>query len=166
MKFGSDSFDSSGLEDVIKLLKKSKLNIKIGILGGDSDRTEENDSEDSKEVKEYPDNATIGMWHELGNEHLPSRSWLRMPLSTMLAKKLKASGAFDKKTMDEVLKEKSFEKYAKKIGIAGEECIQEAFDTGGFGKWKPSDMSGKKNEQTLVETQQLRNSVTSEVTKL
>ncbi len=51
----------------------------------------------------------------------------------------------------------------KKVAVVAEGIVAEAFDTGGFGQWPPSDMTHKKVHQTLVETQQLRNSITSEV---
>ena len=49
------------------------------------------------------------------------------------------------------------------MGAVGESIVQDAFSTGGFGKWKPSRMENKQTKQTLVETQQLRNSITSDV---
>ncbi len=51
----------------------------------------------------------------------------------------------------------------KRIAIVALDVVLGAFATGGYGKWKPSNMEHKKVHMTLVETQQLRNSVTEEV---
>lgn len=158
MKFEADKINLDGLEELQKLLRKNKTKIKVGILGKQAREVLAEDADN-----DAPDNATVGLWHEMGSETVDQRSWLRMPLIEKLYDKLSDSKALDKKTMDKVIREKSFTDFAKKIALVAEECIQEAFDTGGFGKWKPSKMRGKKVQQTLVETQQLRNSVTSEV---
>jgi hypothetical protein len=49
------------------------------------------------------------------------------------------------------------------IGETAEKIIQDGFTSCGFGKWKPSDMTHKKVAMTLVETQQLMESISSEV---
>ena len=57
-------------------------------------------------------------------------------------------------------------KHLKKGGIAGENLIDEAFDTGGFGTWPPiSQNTAKKkgNDKILIETDQLHKSRVSKV---
>ena len=152
MKFRKDKIDIKGLDVLEKLLRRNKISVKVGILGNDDSRGEEGTS-----------NAAIGLIHEFGTENVEQRSFLRMPLEETFSHKLEAAGAFDRKTIQKVIKEKSFKTMAKKIGIVAEECIQDAFDTGGFGKWKLSNYKLKKNSQTLVETTQLRKSISSEV---
>ena len=162
MKIGKDKFNMKGLEELERILKTQGATVKVGILG-DSGSREGDGGSDQEEDDDAIDNAGIGLIHEFGTENIPERSWLRMPLIEKFESKLDDAGAFNKKTIEKVIREKSSVTMFKKIGIIAEECIQEAFDTGGFGKWKPSNFSLKKNEQTLVETQQLRDSVTSEV---
>ena len=142
-----------------RLLKQQDITVKVGILGDAGARDGEGEATLDK-GNDAIDNAGVGLIHEFGTENTPERSWLRMPLTERFNSNLETAGAFDKKTMDKIIREKSFLSMAKKMGLVAVETIQEAFDTGGFGKWKPSDMSTKKNEQTLVETQQLRDSMT------
>jgi hypothetical protein len=86
-----------------------------------------------------------------------------MPLTVFLQKRLASSGLLNKDVLKQVVDQKSLVPWVKKIGILAEAIVQEAFDTAGFGSWPPSDMSRKKVHQTLVETTQLRNAVTSDV---
>lgn len=54
----------------------------------------------------------------------------------------------------------------RQIGVTAEGIVLEAFDSNGFGKWaplNPATLAAKKNHQTLVETQQLRNAILHEV---
>lgn len=145
--------DTSGLTSLLKALKKPPT-IKVGILilGSNSARTEG-----------FLNNATIGAKHEFGLDGMPIRSFLRVPIATNLEKELDNAGMFNEKSINNVIKEKSFKNFSEKVAIAAEAVVLKSFDTGGDGKWKPSDMRYKKIKQTLVETQQLRNSITSEV---
>lgn len=141
-----------GLEKLLKTLKAKPPTARVGILGsqarnGDTGLT----------------NAEVGAFHEFGTARLPQRSFLRIPISENLNKYLSRSGAFDKDTFKEVMATGSILPWLKKVAAVAEQIVAEAFDTGGFGKWPPSDMRHKTNKQTLVETQQLRNAVTSEV---
>ncbi len=86
-----------------------------------------------------------------------------MPISTQLDKRMQASGDLDPSTVKEILKLGSVVPWLKRIAVMAEGIVLEAFDSGGFGTWVPSDMRRKKVHQTLVETAQLRNSITSEV---
>ncbi len=140
------------LNKLAKLLKQSLGRVRVGVLG-------ENAARSDGELN----NAQIGSWHEFGTSQLPVRSFLRVPLQTRFRKAMDASGAFDKASLREVLRQGSFVPWLKKAGIVAEGVVLEAFDTGGFSKWPVSDMANKTNHQTLVETGQLRNSITSEV---
>lgn len=108
-------------------------------------------------------NAEIGAKHEFGEDGMPQRSFLRVPLIDHLNKYIESSGLFSKQVLQQVIAERSIRAWVQNIGLVAETVIGEAFDSGGFGKWKPSNMKYKKVHQTLVETQQLRNSITSEV---
>jgi len=136
---------TDGLTKLMKALKKMPT-IKVGVLGDGNAR-----------------NATIGAIHEFGGTKMPQRSFLRIPISEHLDARLQKAGLLDKKALAKIIRIGNMVEPAKKIGIIAEGIVIEAFETGGFGAWKPSDMKNKKVHMTLVETQQLRNSITSEV---
>jgi phage gpG-like protein len=146
--------DNQKLEGLIKALKTNSY-VRVGILGSNTQRDGS------------VNNATVGAAHEFGTSKLPERSFLRMPLTEKLEMELKKSGAFKRKVMEKILQSVSRKKkttdFLKQLGVVAEKIVLEAFETGGFGKWKTSNMSRKKVHQTLVETQQLRDSVTSDV---
>lgn len=133
-------------------MKDQGVTAKVGILGQGNVRTGKTNS-----------NATIGAAHEFGTSTLPQRSFLRVPIAEKLPGALEGSNAFDKDTLNRVMQEGSFKSWVEKVAILAVSIVQQAFDTGGFGKWKPSQMEAKKVKQTLVETGQLRDSISYEV---
>lgn len=146
-------FNDLGLGELEKVIKEiNNLKIKVGILGSKDNR--EGDGS----------NASIGKIHEFGIG-MPTRSFLRMPLIEKMQNAVDESGALSRDALREILKKDGAIAWAKKIGILAEAVISDAFSTGGFGKWEKSNMKYKKVHMTLVETQQLRNSIVSEVTK-
>lgn len=149
-------YKDMGLKELLEILSnKVKLpSAKVGILGSNSQRPEDN--------PEQLTNAQIGLFHELGiGEN--QRSFLRMPITMKLNDELNKNGAFDEETIKDLLISKEGKKFVEKIAITAEAISIDSFDTGGFGLWKPSNMKNKKVHQTLVETGQLRDSVTYEV---
>lgn len=149
---GSVEMTTDGLDKFIKALKMEPPEARVGILGSKAARS-----------KGENNNATIGAAHEFGTETLPIRSFLRVPIAENLDKYLENSGAFDADALAQVMKQKSLIPWYKKMVVVAERIVLDGFDTAGFGKWKPSNMKDKKNHQTLVETKQLRDSITSEV---
>lgn len=149
------TLETKGLDKLVKALKRDPPQARVGILGSKAAR--------SATGKVSASNATIGAVHEFGAIKIPQRSFLRMPLSEHLGPRIEKSGAADKDVLAEVIASGTMVPWLQKIAILAESIVHEAFDTGGFGKWKPSDMKNKKNQQTLVETQQLRNSITWDV---
>ena len=143
--------DDRVLKKLIKAFKNNIPEVRVGIMAGKSGR------------KDGGSNAAIGAKHEFGGDGMPIRSFLRMPLSEHLNKKLESSGAFKEDTIREVIRLGNIRPWCLKLAIVAEGIVQEAFHTGGYGQWKPSNMRFKKNHQTLVETQQLRDSITSVV---
>lgn len=127
-------------------------------------------------------NATIGLVHEFGSptKNIPERSWLRMPLIVKLPDVIAQAGP---EFWRKLILEKGILKGLKGLGIAAEDSIQQAFETGGFGKWVPwSKRYGRKRElevralfgdivgpvhpgSLLIQTGELRQSVTSRVVK-
>lgn len=149
------TLEVKGLDQLLKALKAKPPVARVGILGS-SPRKEGEQGRGSS-------NAEVGAAHEFGTSTLPQRSFLRAPISEHLQSKMESSGALDRDTLDQVIKKGSVMPWLGKVTKLAENIVNEAFDTGGFGKWKQSDMTHKKNHQTLVETQQLRNSISSEV---
>lgn len=144
-------FDFSGLAELAKILETSKKTIKVGIIG---DKT----SRDDKLT-----NAEIGLYHEYGTENLPMRSFLRLPLAEYLPARLEELGAYSNQTLKEAVNTGDFTPYLKKIAGIAENVVRESFATEGYGNWKTSTMKDKDNQQTLVESGQLRDSISSEI---
>jgi len=144
-------YKDHGLKNLIAALKNKIPVAKVGVLAGKNNR------------KDDGTNASIGYKHEFGKDGMPQRSFLRVPLVDNLQKFLNKSNAFTEEVLLKVIDEKSLTEWVIKMGHVGENVVAEAFHSTGFGKWKKSNMSFKKVKQTLVETQQLRNSISSEV---
>lgn len=159
-------YKDMGLEALLKALD-SNVKVKLGVLGGKTTRTEAEEEVKKHGLKEATKplltNAEVGLFAEFGTEHTPIRSWLRVPIIDNLQKYMAKAGAFKKEVIAQIIQDKSLVPFMRKVGLVGERIVQDGFDSGGFGKWPESNMDYKKNHQTLVETQQLRNSVTSEV---
>jgi hypothetical protein len=143
--------NTKGLDKLVKALKTKPPVARVGILSKNARNTQ------------GPGNATIGAMHEFGTTKTPVRSFLRVPISEHLEKEMESSGALDKKVLADVVSQGTILPWLQKIAILAEGIVAQAFDTGGFGKWPLSNYSHKKNHQTLVETNQLRESITSEV---
>ena len=141
-----------GLDKLVKALKAKPPVIKVGILGKGAARA-------GGKVT----NAYVGYVHEYGKGKNPKRSFLREPLQAYLGPRMIAQGALDQNVLKAVIASGSLIAWCEGIAVLAEGIVLEAFDTCGFGKWQPSNMSRKKVKQTLVETQQLRNSISSKV---
>lgn len=149
----NDAFEYSdkGLNNLLKALSDDRApKARVGVLGSKDGRKQGNS------------NATIGLKHEMGVDGAEIRSFLRMPITDELQRFLDNSGLFTKELLQQVIEAGSVEAWVSKIGIVAEAVVAEGFATGGFGKWKPSNMKYKTVHQTLIETQQLRNSITSD----
>ncbi len=143
--------DTKGLDKLMKALKGAPT-VKVGILGDGSTRQ----SGDGKLT-----NAGVGAIHELGK-----RSFLRVPIAEHIDQRLKDAGLFNKETLEGLLKSGSLKNVMQKVGIIAEGIVSDAFATGGFGKW-PAWSNGYTNNtgMILVDSQQLRNSISSQVTE-
>ncbi len=167
------------LQSLIKALKVNPPKAKIGILGGSvhssmiygkggkSNGKEKYRGGFNDFSEQQKTNAEIGAIHEFGTSSVPQRSFLKMPISDNLSKEMQKGGLFDKDVLEKVVGEKSLKAWVTLAAVAAVACVADAFNTGGNGKWaplSPKTMDHKKVHQTLVETQQLRNSITYEVT--
>lgn len=145
------TLDSKNLNQILKAFKGVAV-AKVGILG----------QKNARKKSAQKTNAEIGAIHEFGLNGI-ERSFLRVPISDHLQAYIEKAGKIKPAMLKEIVREGTSKPWARKLGIIGEQIVADAFDSGGFGKWKQSDMSRKKVKQTLVETQQLRNSISSEV---
>lgn len=136
----------NNLEKLIRILKKNKIAVSVGIFPENATR---NDGHTNPE---------IGAIHELGLGDHPRRSFLQMPLQTQFKKQLDA----DEDTLKACLKEGNLGELADSIAAAALRCVRESFSTNGYGFWPPSK---KAEGDTLVETGQLRDSVTTQTKK-
>lgn len=118
---------TSNLEGLKRLQSQLKrpVALQVGIFSGKSGR---------KDVKTL-DNAALGAIHEGGSpaHGLPARSWLKMPLvhEREVIMKEAMLGAL------KLIAEDNIRQVWVNVGIACERAIDRAFDTAGFGEWKP-----------------------------
>lgn len=131
------------------------IGVKIGILG----------STDARDDGEPLGNAGIGVVQEYGSitNNIPARSFLRMPLEM---KKDQLNAVFEKTSVKEILLKGDIKGAFKKLGVEAEAIIDDAFKSGGFGTWPknaPSTVAQKKSSKPLIDTSELRRSITSQV---
>lgn len=154
---GETTLALPGLEKLLKAMKPERSpHVRVGILGDKVAR--------EAKGKSTINNAELGAIYEYNiNPSRPGGSFLRVPIGDHLQEYMEKSGAFTDDALALVVKEGSLIPWLDKIGVLAEKIVQDAFSSAGFGKWRPSNMARKKNKQTLVETQRLRESITHEV---
>ena len=150
----NDEINTKSLDSLIKAFKGKLPQVRVGVLG-------KNQRAQTKE--KGLTNAEIGAKHEYGLEGMPMRSFLRVPIADNMQKYLEKSSFFNPDTLNQVVAQANITPWMQKLGLVAISIVLDGFNTGGFGKWKQSNMALKKVKQTLVETQQLRNSITFEV---
>jgi hypothetical protein len=153
-----ESFGDSYIETDFKALDKlvenlgKKHYVDVGILGENAGKTEGG-------------GATIGMIgaaQEFGtiDGRIPKRSFIVMPLQTH-------QGDIQKQVeprMQAHMEKGDIKGIFTDIGIAAEGVIQDAFDTRGFGTWKPnaeSTIEQKGSDSPLIDKGLLRKSISS-----
>jgi len=138
--------------------KKNVLNTKtvvVGVLGSNADKTHGESS---------TTNAEIALTHEMGSfsNKIPRRSFLKDPIDFRINRIIDKTQELINKYITE---QGGAEKILTLIGLEGEAIVQEAFETSGYGQWSslsPSTIEAKKSSAILIDTSQLRSSVTSE----
>ena len=136
--------------------------VRVGILGNRNERFDINTSTTTRDKLNTP---TRGLIHEFGSvaNNIPERSFLRMPLLTRLPSKVNQIG---RQVWRDLVTGQGLLPALKQLGVLGENIVQEAFATRGFGQWaanKAATIRRKKSSMPLIDTAQLRKSVTSEV---
>lgn len=116
-------------------------------------------------VEDPVDNPTLAAKNEFGIG-VPKRSMLRMPFHLHGDKVLKDAKADVQTTLKEMgrASKKTAERLLVRVGIAGENLVQEAFETRGFGSWKPNapmTVALKGSDSPLIDTSQMRRAVDS-----
>lgn len=161
MSSESDTIELKGLDGLIKALKTKPPVARVGVLGGGAARKPKEGSSGGST------NAEILAAHEYGApaRGLPARSVLRVPLADKLTETLLSSGALGKEEAKQVVKTGSIMPWMRKVAAVAEEIVRGGFDTAGYGKWKgwkdPNYMNNA--GMVLVDTTQLRDSITSDV---
>ncbi len=148
------SQDFKGLDKLIKAFGDGRV-VKVGILGKNASRKGGG-----------ANNAEVGLVNEFGSfkKGIPARSFLRMPIS-------REAAAITKKASEKIYAAVSGGEMVPlltQIGLACEVAVQHGFASGGFGQWapnKPATIRRKKSSSPLIDTRQLRASVTSVVGK-
>lgn len=144
---------SSGLSEL------KKYRVKIGILTGKA----------SLKHGEFKTNVEIGAIQEFGSikANIPKRSFIRFPIEHK-RKDLKKKLRKNKDKIIEYIEEGNTKKIFTNIGLEAEGIIQDAFNTRGFGKWvdnAPITIFLKGSDAPLIDTGQLRRTITSKVIK-
>ncbi len=110
-------------------------------------------------------NAALGLIHEFGSisKNIPARSFLRMPI---MMKGKDITTQMSGSSVRNAVESGNFKKVFQILGIIGEGLVKSAFSTGGFGQWaenKPATIRRKGSAAPLIDTGQLRRSITSDV---
>lgn len=178
------------LKNVVKAMSK-KYQVKVGLLamkGGADDVSENMDFAGLGAVQEFGCDIKISKKmaaflhfkaEELGLPpsdkkgdgyiHIPARSWLQMPIQKKNALKnkiIKKFGEAPESVENYIADTGDLMSLAIMIGVSAVEQIQEAFDSEGFGTWKPNSamtIAQKGSAMPLVDTGALRQKITYEV---
>lgn len=108
--------------------------VRVGVLGNKAERRQLDNLGHEAWDKENFNNPTLGFWHEFGikTKNLPARSFLRLPLMTELPKHIATIGRAFWRNF--ILK-RDVPTALKALGVEGENTVQRAFETQGFGAW-------------------------------
>jgi len=161
--------DLTGIYDLgakLTTLADGHYHIQIGIFG----------NKDGRE-KGGVTNAEIGFIHEMGAKSgkIPRRSFLWLtfdrkgPVLEIMFKDI-MKGILDPTIAKsgQSRDEGKIKAGLKKVGMAAENLVQMAFQTGGFGWWaplQPGTIAAKGSGKPLIDTGQLRRSIASRVRK-
>ncbi len=155
MKAGFVRVDKDTLERLRADIKKnSRARVRVGVLGGFGERHDGG-----------PTNAQIGAVHEFGSvtRNIPARSFLRMPVVTEMPGALAKT---DRQLWHKVILRQGIRGALALLGAYALDVVHLAFETGGFGAWqalKRATIRRKKSSAILIDTAQLRQSITAEL---
>lgn len=172
---GQNRFDVTINIDKLKLLEtilQERYKTQVGVLGSSVERQQMLRVEHGKRKMAWTGaaasetNAQIGVLHEFGSitRNIPPRSFLRMPLTLKLFDEIKTMP----NRLANMLYVGNIRGFYDLIGIAAENVVQDAFDDHGPG-WKalsPVTIAEKGSSSQLIDSGQLRKSITSRVVKV
>lgn len=149
------SLSLKGLEEFKEGLDQYRA--RVGVLGSDTNR------KDASGIT----NSELGVVHMYGSvtRNIPPRDFLVMPIEI---NRKEMSKRLTSKKLKSLMEAKDFKKVYEIIGITAEQYVQQGFETGGFGQWpqnKPSTVHAKGSSKPLIDTSQLRRSISSDVVK-
>jgi hypothetical protein len=164
--------NTDGLNSLIQASQEAYV-VRVGILGSSAAaqhqrrQTGELKKNGGHKIGENPSdmtNADIGLVHEKGVKSLniPRRSWLKTPLEDNLPEYFEKIGP---EALELIITQQNVKNY-ETLGVVAEQIIQKGFETGGYGKWaplKPMTIALKNSSAILIDTGQLRKSITHEV---
>lgn len=160
------NYNLKGLDDLRKKIGDT-YRARVGILGGHQQRSQ------------GPiDNVTLGITQMYGSikHNIPPRDFLDMPIRTHGREIVKEMSSSSVKA---AVVAGNVKKVYEVLGAKGEDIVQQAFETGGFGQWPPTQrlirsatkedynnqLEGEAVVRILIQTGQLRRSITSDVVK-
>ena len=146
---GAVKYDLSKLNNFVNSIEGiRKMVVEVGVMAG----TARGNSE----------NLKIGMAHEFGRfsgRPLRQRSFLRMPLN----QKMESIVRTLRPVTAELLMKGKFKQIMELLGASCKGVVQEAFQTGGWGKWPkrgtPKHPDRDPGRQVLTKTGQLKSSI-------
>lgn len=169
IEFEPDEINLAGFDNFVKAVNaKNPPFIKIGVLGAKVARPPANARTLGKRIvraikgQSDPTNAEIGAVHEYGSptHGLPSRSFLRMPLTDVLPKTLEATNLFDEDQLKQVMETGNLVAWLIPIKALALGAVRGAFTNNGYGKWAAWKKGyTSKTGQILVDTGQLKDSI-------
>ena len=135
-----------------------KFETRVGVLG----------KKTSRKDKLPITNAGIGLVHEKGSRtrNIPRRSFLVDTFFFQGNRLISIKQHLAHWFMSGEYSAERLKKIYTLLGIHAENLVQKAFETGGFGKWKAlskTTIARKKSSAILIDTAQLRRSITSDV---
>lgn len=163
--------DMTGLNNLLAGIDEHFI-VRVGILGNKANSKHRHETGELKksgghkigEKESEETNADIGLKMEKGSkaERIPARSWLKTPLEDHLPEFFTKLG---NEVIYRMVRTQSLKAY-QDLGVICEQIIQKGFKSGGYGKWKAlsrKTVELKGSSQILIDTGQLRKSVTSQI---
>ena len=179
--------EDRGWNDFIAAFEGKLPHVKVGIVGSTKKNRYDLDKDGAdgkpKTVREAKKkgflptkqtNVTIGAIHEFGGDTtlpngkkitLPQRSFLRYPISSRLYSYMKKAKFLREGMIEDTIENGNFGLLMTKIGGIAKLVVEDAFGDEGFGTWQKSNRKFKTVDETLVESTQLRNSISFKVQK-
>lgn len=155
---GSDKITPAGEKLLKNLNKMKKLQVRVGVQGGKKYKEK---SRDGKE-KEGADLVDIAIWNELGTDRIPARPFLGQTVDQHGAEIQKAAAQLVQKICKGQLDAQSA---LDNLGVLMVGYVQNQISDGDFVPNAPSTIRLKGSERPLINTKQLRGSISPMVCK-